>query len=104
MGCAGSSRLIDRKSTRLNSSHRCISYAVFCLKKKRDYIPRPEWYFAGIFPFVNLFAGRGEVLGALVIPGAAMVAMSLLPWLDFFFSSTRGPRGATLFPFPTLFG
>src|SRR5437879_7364036 len=27
-------RRIDRKSTRLNSSHRCISYAVFCLKKK----------------------------------------------------------------------
>src|SRR5437762_11422100 len=26
--------LADRKSTRLNSSHRCISYAVFCLKKK----------------------------------------------------------------------
>src|SRR5437762_10573976 len=26
---------VDRKSTRLNSSHRCISYAVFCLKKKR---------------------------------------------------------------------
>src|SRR5437762_6916795 len=26
----------DRKSTRLNSSHRCISYAVFCLKKKTD--------------------------------------------------------------------
>src|SRR5437762_7206326 len=24
----------DRKSTRLNSSHRCTSYAVFCLKKK----------------------------------------------------------------------
>src|SRR5436189_1314694 len=27
-------RKLDRKSTRLNSSHRCISYAVFCLKKK----------------------------------------------------------------------
>src|ERR1017187_6914329 len=27
----------DRKSTRLNSSHRCISYAVFCLKKKNDF-------------------------------------------------------------------
>src|SRR5437764_4846680 len=26
----------DRKSTRLNSSHRCISYAVFCLKKKTN--------------------------------------------------------------------
>src|SRR5687768_17846808 len=27
---------IDRKSTRLNSSHGYISYAVFCLKKKRE--------------------------------------------------------------------
>src|SRR5690242_21013598 len=27
-------RLLDRKSTRLNSSHMSISYAVFCLKKK----------------------------------------------------------------------
>src|SRR5437867_5860285 len=27
--------LVDRKSTRLNSSHRTISYAVFCLKKKK---------------------------------------------------------------------
>src|SRR5207248_10868719 len=27
--------LADRKSTRLNSSHRTISYAVFCLKKKK---------------------------------------------------------------------
>src|SRR5436189_1963184 len=26
---------VDRKSTRLNSSHRCSSYAVFCLKKKK---------------------------------------------------------------------
>src|SRR5437763_12456328 len=30
----------DRKSTRLNSSHRCTSYAVFCLKKKRKEIAR----------------------------------------------------------------
>src|ERR1017187_3462925 len=29
---SGDSVQIDRKSTRLNSSHRCISYAVFCLK------------------------------------------------------------------------
>src|SRR5437879_2980978 len=28
-------QFLDRKSTRLNSSHRCISYAVFCLKKKK---------------------------------------------------------------------
>src|SRR2546422_4413849 len=29
--------VIDRKSTRLNSSHGYISYAVFCLKKKKQY-------------------------------------------------------------------
>src|SRR5256885_11052431 len=28
--------VVDRKSTRLNSSHLVISYAVFCLKKKRN--------------------------------------------------------------------
>src|SRR2546426_7613045 len=28
---------VDRKSTRLNSSHLVISYAVFCLKKKKSY-------------------------------------------------------------------
>src|SRR5256885_12121144 len=31
-------RLEDRKSTRLNSSHLVISYAVFCLKKKQSYL------------------------------------------------------------------
>src|SRR3712207_7594889 len=29
---------LDRKSTRLNSSHANISYAVFCLKKKKNHI------------------------------------------------------------------
>src|SRR5437867_8860300 len=33
--CTPASSPADRKSTRLNSSHRTISYAVFCLKKKR---------------------------------------------------------------------
>src|SRR2546426_5900215 len=32
---AGSFKRVDRKSTRLNSSHLVISYAVFCLKKKK---------------------------------------------------------------------
>src|SRR5207248_9913952 len=34
-GFPGAARRLDRKSTRLNSSHRTISYAVFCLKKKK---------------------------------------------------------------------
>src|SRR5690606_7928004 len=32
--------ILDRKSTRLNSSHVKISYAVFCLKKKKEYIDK----------------------------------------------------------------
>src|SRR5438876_5783600 len=32
----GSIAVLDRKSTRLNSSHPSISYAVFCLKKKKS--------------------------------------------------------------------
>src|SRR5437764_7642190 len=35
-----SPRAQDRKSTRLNSSHRCISYAVFCLKKQNRILRR----------------------------------------------------------------
>src|SRR2546430_12474649 len=35
LGDAGMGTRRDRKSTRLNSSHSQISYAVFCLKKKR---------------------------------------------------------------------
>src|SRR5437762_9936404 len=36
-GCESNHIRRDRKSTRLNSSHRCISYAVFCLKKKKNH-------------------------------------------------------------------
>ena len=38
----------DRKSTRLNSSHRCISYAVFCLKKKNQH--QTGYYHSNIHP------------------------------------------------------
>src|SRR2546430_9978200 len=34
--------VVDRKSTRLNSSHSQISYAVFCLKKKKTRSTRPS--------------------------------------------------------------
>src|SRR2546426_3319158 len=38
---ASAGRRRDRKSTRLNSSHLVISYAVFCLKKKKQKIRSP---------------------------------------------------------------
>src|SRR2546426_1943597 len=37
---SGRRERLDRKSTRLNSSHLVISYAVFCLKKKKKKRPR----------------------------------------------------------------
>ncbi len=51
-----------------------------------DYVPRPEWYFLGLFQLLKYFPGKLEVIGALVIPGIAMTLLALLPWLD---------RGAT---------
>src|SRR5438552_6433347 len=36
--CFSNQEIVDRKSTRLNSSHQIISYAVFCLKKKKTNI------------------------------------------------------------------
>src|ERR1039457_3842463 len=38
----GSAPRVDRKSTRLNSSHLVISHAVFCLKKKQQTLPYPD--------------------------------------------------------------
>src|SRR3712207_7625407 len=42
--------LLDRKSTRLNSSHANISYAVFCLKKKKTTSPKPTRDNPSVYP------------------------------------------------------
>src|SRR3712207_8832555 len=44
LGLGGWIQRGDRKSTRLNSSHANISYAVFCLKKKKPLLPRHPFY------------------------------------------------------------
>src|SRR5437867_7867422 len=46
--------MTDRKSTRLNSSHRTISYAVFCLKKKKD-ISLYSFRFLDKTQFISLY-------------------------------------------------
>src|SRR2546430_7394542 len=48
---------VDRKSTRLNSSHSQISYAVFCLKKKKKQIIHINTYHAEINDFYPLDDG-----------------------------------------------
>src|SRR5207248_7100980 len=44
----------DRKSTRLNSSHRTISYAVFCLKKKKHYLKALAFTPAALHPDLSI--------------------------------------------------
>src|SRR3954463_1136176 len=83
---------LDRKSTRLNSSHTIISYAVFCLKKKK-------------LNEVPLLLGDASTHGRGVQAKAAarrwraswctLMALSrcapLLPMLSFFFLNDPGP-------------
>src|SRR5947209_10315864 len=53
----------DRKSTRLNSSHANISYAVFCLKKKTKKISRPiHWLFVQLLG-ADFYAGGVRFYG-----------------------------------------
>ena len=46
------------------------------------YIPRPEWYFLFLFQTLKLFSGPLEVVGAVVLPGLAVLALILVPFID----------------------
>jgi len=46
------------------------------------YIPRPEWYFLFLFQTLKLFEGPLEVVGAVVLPGLAVLTLFLVPFLD----------------------
>src|SRR6266481_5665843 len=84
----------DRKSTRLNSSHSSISYAVFCLKKKNSpsaQIRIEPWFHSRIDrPCDPLFGSTRTV--------ARSVLLSAI-----FFLMMRPPPKSTLFPYTTLF-
>ena len=66
------------------------------------YIPRPEWYFLGLFQLLKYFPGRWEVVGALVLPGLAVTLLALLPWIDR--SPHRDPRRRPLALLAIVFG
>ncbi len=46
------------------------------------YNPRPEWYFLFLFQTLKLFTGPLEIVGSVVLPGAAVLALILVPFLD----------------------
>src|SRR3990170_5154520 len=51
---------LDRKSTRLNSSHQIISYAVFCLKKKKSKQHHQKWELAQFLEYYDLKYSRSN--------------------------------------------
>src|SRR2546427_3362168 len=58
----------DRKSTRLNSSHSQISYAVFCLKKKKKYDRDPGPHIPYVLPHED--ARRAPAPGQWHLPAS----------------------------------
>ena len=47
-----------------------------------SYTPRPEWYFLFLFQTLKLFSGPLEVVGSTVLPGLAVLALILTPFID----------------------
>jgi ubiquinol-cytochrome c reductase cytochrome b subunit len=47
-----------------------------------SYVPRPEWYFLFLFQLLKLFTGSMEVVGTVVLPGLAILALLLVPFVD----------------------
>src|SRR3989337_2960567 len=96
----------DRKSTRLNSSHGSISYAVFCLKKKKKKKTHPPTQ-APHLPFH--LPARAPAYDALQLCVSylsfvcAGCSFLFCFFFFFFFLSTRRPPRSTFFPYTTRF-
>jgi quinol-cytochrome oxidoreductase complex cytochrome b subunit len=76
---------------------RCSSRSRFCspwhlmvrvpLERLADptdtsYIPRPEWYFLFLFQMLKVFEGPLEVVGTVILPTVAILALILTPFID----------------------
>src|SRR3989337_1629662 len=95
---------LDRKSTRLNSSHGSISYAVFCLKNIRtlaqdlDYITAPGRYSPATQQVDEVLSRHHACRGRARPSGGARPGS-----LGVFFFLMKGrPRTSALFPPPPL--
>src|ERR1039457_4348943 len=94
----------DRKSTRLNSSHLVISYAVFCLKKKtktNQNTPQSQSQHTPTRPAqhvsVRLMSDCSRIRSVPPLPPSSV------NYFFFFFLMIRRPPRSTLFPYTTLF-
>src|SRR6266511_2570380 len=96
---------VDRKSTRLNSSHVKNSYAVFCLKKKRQDL-YPTWSLREIDVCIRDWEHDGYDDGLFIRfrnCGTGIRGTRHLGLCDVFFLMIRRPPRSTLFPYTTLF-
>src|SRR3982750_809140 len=95
----------DRKSTRLNSSHDQISYAVFCLKKKKA-TTKSIWAGSGTCPPPPSFRSPATHPAHVLQPPAEhdvqKLRLGVVHRVLFFLRIRRPPR-STLFPYTTLF-
>src|SRR5437764_1495092 len=110
----------DRKSTRLNSSHRCISYAVFCLKKKEG---DEKWFLENektVTQFCRKLAAERPLKDirdeynypkkkgikdecSRLLEASTMKSRRVFAIQRFFFLMLQPPPKSTLFPYTTLF-
>src|ERR1022692_2881606 len=94
---------IDRKSTRLNSSHLVISYAVFCLKKKKRKRTETVESSTVDFTYLTEVANDAASCAAMGTSRSSNSCVLHSPFLFFFFLMIRRPPRSTLFPYTTLF-
>src|SRR3954466_3027262 len=94
----------DRKSTRLNSSHTIISYAVFCLKKKQKIARRP------LLParlrntlFIHVQRHDSPHAGPCVVAQPEIVELLMHSTQVLFFLMIRRPPSSVESPYTGLF-
>src|SRR3989304_3889652 len=96
--------LLDRKSTRLNSSHGYISYAVFCLKKKTQATNQAAENRAGAARRPGKRPAHAQRQPPLQRGWSSLTRhASNISSLFFVFLMIRRPPRSTLFPYTTLF-
>src|SRR4051795_2086067 len=98
-------RVLDRKSTRLNSSHTLISYTVFCLKKTNNHEKHANVSYSStdIKNVVNRRSEPGKPPNFSFSSTDLHTLLHRRPRPCFFFLMRRGPPKSTLFPYTTLF-
>src|ERR1039457_4707134 len=104
LGFCDDGAFVDRKSTRLNSSHLVISYAVFCLKKKKTKYTNRKTIRCRVSSTMQISLAVHAV--RTICPVSCVLCLVVpffLVLFFFFFLMIRRPPRSTLFPYTTLF-